>query len=41
MYAIILEVWPTKTGKEEYLNIISVLKEFLKDCEGFISIERF
>ena len=41
MYAVIFEVWPTKEGKEEYLQISSKLKEFLQDREGFISIERF
>lgn len=41
MYAVIFEVWPTKDGKEEYLQIASKLKEFLQNCEGFISIERF
>jgi heme-degrading monooxygenase HmoA len=41
MYAVIFEVWPTKSGKEEYLQIASKLKEFLQNREGFISIERF
>ena len=41
MYAVIFEVWPTKTRKEEYINVASGLKEFLKDREVFISIERF
>ena len=41
MYAVIFEVWPTKKGKEEYLQIASSLKEFLQNREGFISIERF
>lgn len=41
MYAVIFEVWPTKDGKEEYLQIASKLKEFLQNREGFISIERF
>ena len=41
MYAVIFEVIPTKTGKEEYLKIASTLKEFLQNREGFISIERF
>ena len=41
MYAVIFEDWPTKDGKEEYLQIASKLKEFLQNCEGFISIERF
>uniref|UniRef100_UPI004047F014 antibiotic biosynthesis monooxygenase family protein n=1 Tax=Aliarcobacter sp. TaxID=2321116 RepID=UPI004047F014 len=41
MYAVIFEVWPTKEGKDEYLQIASKLKEFLQNREGFISIERF
>jgi len=41
MYAVIFEVWPTKEGKDEYLQIASKLKEFLENREGFISIERF
>lgn len=41
MYAVIFEVWPTKDGKEEYLQIASKLKEFLQNRKGFISIERF
>ena len=41
MYAVIFEVKPKETGKEEYLNIASELREFLEDQEGFISIERF
>ena len=41
MYAVIFEVYPTKSGKDEYLEIASNLKEFLQNREGFISIERF
>ena len=41
MYAVIFEVWPTREGKDEYLQIASKLKEFLENREGFISIERF
>jgi heme-degrading monooxygenase HmoA len=41
MYAVIFEVWPTKDGKDEYLQIASKLKDFLQNREGFISIERF
>ena len=41
MYAVIFEVWPTKNGKDEYLQIASKLKDFLQNREGFISIERF
>ena len=41
MYAVIFEVTPKETGKEEYLAIASRLREFLKVQAGFISIERF
>ena len=41
MYAVIFEVWPTKNGKNEYLDIASHLKLFLETQKGFISIERF
>ena len=41
MYTVIFEVWPTKNGKDEYLQIASKLKDFLQNREGFISIERF
>ena len=41
MYAVIFEVWPTKNGKDEYLQIASKFKDFLQNREGFISIERF
>lgn len=29
MYAVIFEVYPTKNGKDEYLEIASNLREFL------------
>lgn len=41
MLAVIFEVYPTKTGRGEYLSIAASLREFLKDRPGFISIERF
>ncbi len=41
MYAVLFEVYPTKEGTEEYLEIATKLKQFLADQEGFISIERF
>ncbi len=41
MFAVIFEVNPKTEGKEEYLKIASELREFLKDRDGFISIERF
>jgi heme-degrading monooxygenase HmoA len=41
MFAVIFEVTPTKTGKDEYLEIAANLKRFLSKLEGFVSIERF
>lgn len=41
MIAVIFEVYPTITGKKEYLSIAAKLREFLKTRPGFISIERF
>jgi len=41
MLAVIFEVYPTESGKEEYLSIATSLREFLKERPGFISIERF
>ena len=41
MYTVIFEIWTTKNGKDEYLQIASKLKDFLQNREGFISIERF
>jgi heme-degrading monooxygenase HmoA len=41
MFAVIFEVKPTKAGQEEYLSIASDLRNWLKEQEGFISIERF
>jgi|GEM_PF-119786 len=41
MYAVIFEVMPTNEGKPEYLELAAGLRDFLKDREGFISIERF
>ena len=41
MLAVICEVWPTESGRSEYLSIATSLREFLKDRPGFISIERF
>jgi len=35
------EVFPTKEGTAEYLEIAKGLKNFLPNQEGFISIERF
>ncbi len=41
MYAVIFEVKPKASGKEEYLAIASELRGILQDQEGFVSIERF
>ncbi len=41
MFAVIFEVKPKNEGREEYLEIAAGLHEFLKDRDGFISIERF
>jgi heme-degrading monooxygenase HmoA len=41
LIAVIFEVFPTETGKQKYLSIAASLLEFLKDCPGFISIERY
>ena len=41
MLAVIFEVVPTKTGKDEYLRIAAELRRFLENRAGFISIERF
>lgn len=41
MYAVIFEVKPTKSGTDEYLELAKMLKAFLCEIDGFISIERF
>ena len=41
MFAVIFEVKPRIEEKEEYLKIASELREYLKNIDGFISIERF
>ena len=41
MFAVIFEVVLKNEAKQEYLEIASKLREFLKDQHGFISIERF
>lgn len=41
MIAVIFEVYPTKEGKAEYLELAAGLKQFLKEQQGLISIERF
>lgn len=41
MIAVIFEVWPKATGKQEYLDIAAHLRPLLNEIDGFISIERF
>lgn len=41
MYAVIFEVYPSKKGLDEYLDMASILKPMLSKIDGFISIERF
>jgi heme-degrading monooxygenase HmoA len=41
MIAVIFEVWPKATRKQDYLNIAAELKPVLEKVDGFISIERF
>ncbi len=41
MIAVIFEVIPSKSGREEYLQRAADLYPLLKDIDGFISIERF
>lgn len=41
MLAVFFEVKLIPEDKEEYLKIAAELREFLKDQDGFISIERF
>ena len=41
MIAVIFEVEPHSTHKQEYLDIAASLKPELEQLEGFISVERF
>jgi heme-degrading monooxygenase HmoA len=41
MHAVIFEVWPKETGRQEYLDIAAALRPQLEKMDGFISIERF
>lgn len=41
MIAVIFEVMPKSSGKDQYLQIASELRQILNDIDGFISIERF
>ncbi len=41
MIAVIFEVTPKHSGKDEYLEIAGKMKSQLSEVDGFISIERF
>jgi len=41
MIAVIFEVWPHPTHKQQYLDIAARLRPLLEEIDGFISIERF
>lgn len=41
MIAVIFEVYPEADHKQEYLDIAASLLPYLKNMDGFISIERF
>lgn len=41
MIAVLFEVYPTESGREEYLRMAEALKLELREFPGLISIERF
>src|SRR5512139_3217511 len=41
MIAVIFEVWPAESRRQEYLDIAASLRPLLEEIDGFISIERF
>ncbi len=41
MHAVIFEVWPRSTHRDEYLRLAAELKPELEKIDGFISVERF
>ncbi|HTV89848.1 MAG TPA: antibiotic biosynthesis monooxygenase [Stellaceae bacterium] len=41
MYAVIFEVEPAETRREDYLDIAARLRPELERIDGFISVERF
>jgi heme-degrading monooxygenase HmoA len=41
MIAVIFEVWPAPSRKDDYLGIAAALRADLDRIDGFISIERF
>lgn len=41
MIAVIFEVWPEQTRRQEYFDLATELRPLLAGIEGFVSIERF
>jgi heme-degrading monooxygenase HmoA len=41
MIAVIFEVWPQPTHRQDYFDIAATLKPELETIDGFISVERF
>jgi heme-degrading monooxygenase HmoA len=41
MIAVIFEVWPHETRKQDYFDLAAKLKPLIEQWDGFISIERF
>lgn len=41
MMAVIFEVWPGSSRKQDYFNRAAALRDVLSGIDGFISVERF
>ena len=41
MIAVIFEVWPNASHRQDYFDIAAALKPELERIDGFISVERF
>jgi heme-degrading monooxygenase HmoA len=41
MIAVIFEVWPNPSRRQDYFDTASALKSELERIDGFISVERF
>lgn len=41
MIAVIFEVWPEQTRRQDYFEIAAELRPLLAQIDGFISLERF
>ncbi len=41
MIAIIFEVFPKSSKKDEYLSLAAEMRSLVDQIEGFISVERF